>query len=73
MGNMTSGLRDVLREKLTAKPFQPFTIVTADGTRYPVVRQFQAAVGERYILVVPSDDLASKMVAVDQVKTLEPA
>ena len=66
-------LRQALIQRLLKKPFEPFAILTVDGRRHEVVRQFQAAVGERRVVMLPPEGGASERFVLDDIQALAPA
>jgi hypothetical protein len=69
MNEVQIDIRQELDRRLSAVPLQPFDIVTADR-RFPVVRKFQAAVGERIVLWVPPDGEGSKRIPIVDIQAL---
>ena len=73
MGETQTSIHDDLARRLVAKPFAPFVIETAGGERYEVVRKFQAAVGERTVVVLPPAGDGARVLRIDAIRSLEPS
>ena len=69
MGEVQTDIRQDLVRRLSAKPLQPFDIVTRDR-RYPVLRKFQAAVGKEIVLWVPPTGEGSKRFPIVDIQSL---
>ena len=73
MGEPQTIIHDELQRRLVAKAFQPFVVVTEGGTRYSIVRKFQAALGERVLVVLPPDGDGSRIVRLDDIRAIDHA
>jgi hypothetical protein len=73
MNEMLPQVRQDLIHRLLKKPFEPFAIVTVDGRRHEVVRQFQAAVGERRVVMLLAGGGASERFTLDDIQSLASA
>ena len=71
MGEAVVDLGEVLMQKRRAKPFRPYTIVTTDGRRFPIVRPLQAGYNGRFVLLVPPRGDKSTILKRDELAAIE--
>ncbi|MBV8781327.1 MAG: hypothetical protein JO353_08015 [Phycisphaerae bacterium] len=65
-------LHDQLAQRLLARPFEAFIISAKNGTRFAIVRKFQAALGETYMVILPAEGGPSETLKLDQVQSIDP-
>ena len=71
MGEAAVDLGELVTQKRKAKPYAPYTIVTTDGRRFPVVRPTQAAYNGLFVLVVPPNGDTSTIIPSAQLAAIE--